>query len=93
MDNGSAFEYASNNENVDRLRILDEVASGMHHCALALCRVCILALLGIEYLHRNQVIHGDLRGVNASSSPGYMVAANFFKGQCLDFTQRYCPAV
>ncbi|KAF8061461.1 hypothetical protein FPV67DRAFT_1509075 [Lyophyllum atratum] len=46
MDNGTAFSYVQTNPTADRLRILNQVASGL------------------EYLHVNGIVHGDLRGAN-----------------------------
>ncbi|TFK55297.1 hypothetical protein OE88DRAFT_1030281 [Heliocybe sulcata] len=46
QENGTAMEYVLAHPEVDRLRLLTEVASGL------------------EYLHLNRVVHGDLRGAN-----------------------------
>ncbi|KAJ7046529.1 ras guanine nucleotide exchange factor domain-containing protein [Mycena alexandri] len=46
MDNRTALEFLWTNPDVDRLKILSEIASGL------------------EYLHKANVVHGDLRGTN-----------------------------
>ncbi|KAK0483397.1 kinase-like domain-containing protein [Armillaria novae-zelandiae] len=46
MDNGTVNDFIKKNPEVDRLRILSEIAEGM------------------EYLHQEKVIHGDLHGAN-----------------------------
>ncbi|KAJ7752104.1 hypothetical protein B0H16DRAFT_1723868 [Mycena metata] len=46
MDNRTALDFLRTNPDVDRLKILSEIASGL------------------EYLHQENVVHGDLRGTN-----------------------------
>jgi serine/threonine protein kinase len=62
MDHGNAIGYVQNHPDVDRLRLLGEVASG------AYCHIHIRIHLfdhftGLEYLHTSNIVHGDLRGV------------------------------
>lgn len=46
QQNGTAIDYVRKRPGVDRMRLLNEVASGL------------------EYLHLNKIVHGDLRGAN-----------------------------
>ncbi|KAJ6547312.1 ras guanine nucleotide exchange factor domain-containing protein [Mycena capillaripes] len=46
MNNGAAVDFVERNPDVDRLKILSEIASGL------------------EYLHKENIIHGDMRGAN-----------------------------
>lgn len=61
MDNGTAMVYVLNNPSANRLQILSQVADGK----TVILSVLLLSLLstGLEYLHLQSVVHGDLRGV------------------------------
>jgi hypothetical protein len=64
MDNGCSIDFVNANPEVDRLRILEGVASvrlrRYTHVYLGL-----LCSQGMEYLHSQRFVHGDLRGVSA----------------------------
>ena len=63
MANGNIRNYVRENPDPDRMRLLSEVASGTYSC-LALCQCPVLITLGMEYLHENGIVHGDLCGVS-----------------------------
>ncbi|KAF7359517.1 Serine/threonine-protein kinase STY17 [Mycena sanguinolenta] len=74
MNDGTAVEFLQRNPENDRLRILNEIASGL------------------EYLHKEDIIHGDLRGANVAidvnSSPllsGFGIAS-FLEEHSTDMT-------
>lgn len=64
MDHGNALAYVQNNPDVDRLRLLYEIASGPSVLFQSLSIIySSINFLGMEYLHKAGIVHGDLRGV------------------------------
>ncbi|KAJ7285591.1 kinase-like domain-containing protein [Mycena rebaudengoi] len=67
MDNGTAVEFIQNQTNVDRLKILSEVATGL------------------EYLHAEGIVHGQLRGASVLiSQDGSALLSDFGVAQFLE---------
>jgi hypothetical protein len=63
MEFGNTIQYLKGHPEVDRVLLLEEIASGtslpftrLHHSALS--------RLATEYLHMCRIIHGDLQGVS-----------------------------
>ncbi|KAI0050015.1 ras GEF, partial [Auriscalpium vulgare] len=54
MRNGNAMAYLSEHPEIDRTRLLSEIFRTACSCYIA----------GMEYLHTNNIVHGDLRGTN-----------------------------
>lgn len=90
MDNGTAIAYVQKHPDVDRLRILSEVAFGTtgHVCVLPVSDRN-LDPIGLEYLHLNGIVHGDLRGVRDAALPNQTrCLQDYFAGQRLDLEGR-----
>ena len=64
MNHGTAISYVNKYPQVDRLKLLTEIANGMRSCASA-CIYLLIHMQGLEYLHGEGIVHGDLRGVSA----------------------------
>jgi serine/threonine protein kinase len=62
MDNGNIRDYVRKNPDADRMRLLGEVASGA--CSVYLSYWPLLITPGMEFLHENGIIHGDLCAVS-----------------------------
>ena len=65
MDNGILPDYLVKASSVDRLKLLSDIASGKYKIGGKLTDTD--PHLGLEYLHGNDIIHGDLRGVGSMS--------------------------
>ena len=63
MDNGNIREYIRKNPDADRMRLLGEVASGACNVYLVMSRPLSITP-GMEFLHENGIVHGDLCGVS-----------------------------
>ncbi|KAJ7940895.1 kinase-like domain-containing protein [Mycena leptocephala] len=63
FNRGTAINFVQKNPDVDRLKILNDIAAGKAHftCQIKHRSEC---LQGLEYLHKENIIHGDLRGAN-----------------------------
>ena len=64
MDNGNIREYIRKNPDADRMRLLGEVASGACNVYLVLSHWPLSMTPGMEFLHENGILHGDLCGVS-----------------------------
>ena len=64
MDNGNIRDYVGKNPDTDRMRLLGEVASGAYNVYLVLSHWPLSIMPGMEFLHENGIIHGDLCGVS-----------------------------
>jgi hypothetical protein len=64
MDNGNIRDYVRKNPDADRMRLLGEVASGAYNVYLVLSHWPLSITLGMEFLHENGIVHGDLCGVS-----------------------------
>ena len=62
MDDENAIDYVKSHTDADRLRLLDEIASGVYP---NICTEFLVSnyVIGMEYLHASNIVHGDLRGV------------------------------
>ena len=65
MANGNIRDYVRANPDADRMRLLIEVASGAYTVHVS---VVVLMTLGMEFLHENGIVHGDLCGVSSGRS-------------------------
>jgi son of sevenless-like protein len=67
MNHGTAISYVNKYPQVDRLKLLTEVAHGMEvvRIGLYLSSHSRFTWQGLEYLHDEGIVHGDLRGVSA----------------------------
>lgn len=62
MANGTAASYMKGKPDVDRVRLLGDIAAG----TLLLLTQSLYrtkSSIGLKYLHRYGMVHGDLRGV------------------------------
>ena len=64
MENGNIRDYIQTNPNADRMRLLGEVASGAYNVYLDLSHWPLSITPGMEFLHENDIVHGDLCGVS-----------------------------
>ena len=64
MENGNIRDYVRKNSDVDRMRLLCEVASGTHSVCSVLYQLPLMITPGMEFLHENGIVHGDLCGVS-----------------------------
>lgn len=63
MDNGTASTYVARFPSADRMKLLYEIACGM--CQISQSVIIVSTLFpGLEYLHKKDIIHGDLRAVS-----------------------------
>jgi hypothetical protein len=67
MANGNIRDYIRGNPDADHMRLLSEVASGAYSVSLAPCQWPVVIILGMEFLHENGIVHGDLCGVSPLS--------------------------
>lgn len=65
MDNGSALDYTRVNVAVDRPKLLTEIAAG--NSSHINGHQQLNFFLGLEYLHNNAIVHGDLRAVSRAT--------------------------
>jgi len=65
MENGNLGAYVKRSFSVDRLKSLSEVAAGTYSCHEGSLWMLEFPL-GLEYLHIEGIVHGDLRGVSLS---------------------------
>ena len=64
MNNGNIREYIQKNPDADRMCLLGEVASGACNVYLVLSHWPLSMTPGMEFLHENGIVHGDLCGVS-----------------------------
>ena len=65
MYNGNLVQYLSRKPNVDRIKLVCPNDCGGFYLPLKLNAKVFEVSLGMFYLHREYIVHGDLKGVSA----------------------------
>jgi serine/threonine protein kinase len=64
MDKGNASTFLARFPSVDRMRLLYETACGRRLASSERISLGSMLFLGLEYLHKKKIVHGDVRAVS-----------------------------
>jgi serine/threonine protein kinase len=75
MDNGSLVHFIASHPEADRTKLVSTARSSLKLTLKMIITQLQDAAEGLAYLHANDIVHGDIKGLNArhSGPPSYTV--------------------